>query len=108
MRSQDLYLKDIIEYGRKAVSFTDNIDYQSFQKDEKTILAVIRCIEVIGEASGKLSDAVKNLLPEVPWKYITNIRNVLIHNYSGVNTRKVWDTVKEDIPVLIHKIEKGA
>ena len=78
---------------------------EQFKKDMKTYLVTVWCIEVIGEAAKNLDDETKSIYPDIPWKYIANMRNVLIHNYSGVDMEKVWDTVKNDIPDLLNKLK---
>ncbi len=106
MRDQTLYLKDITDYAGKAIEFTKGITLSAFLADEKTCLAVIRCIEVIGEAAGKLDDNIRAHYPEIPWKSVANMRNILIHNYAGVDLEKVWDTVMKDIPELLKRLKE--
>lgn len=99
------YLDDIIKYIEKAEKYTSNITYEYFLGDDKTSDAVIRCIEVIGEASNKIPDEIKNKYP-IPWRDITNMRNRIIHGYFDVDIEEVWLAVKEDMKELKPFIQK--
>lgn len=94
------YVEDIIEAMDDAMSFVEGIEYDDFSKDKKTIYAVVRAIEIIGEAVKKLPDRVKEGYPEIPWKDMAGMRDKLIHEYFGVDLRRVWNTVRRDIPSL--------
>ena len=83
-----------------AMSFVEGMEYDDFPKDRKTVYAVIRAIEIIGEAVKKIPELVKNRYPQIPWRDMAGMRDKLIHEYFGVNLRAVWDTVKQDIPNL--------
>lgn len=76
------------------------LDFESFAKDDKTIFAVIRALEIIGEASRKIPKAVRSRYPDVPWKDMAGMRDKLIHDYFGVDLRVVWKTVQKDLPPL--------
>lgn len=77
-----------------------------FLEDEKTQSAVIRELEVIGEATKRISDNYKNSHTEIPWKLMSGMRDVLIHDYEGVDPYTVWDTIQQNIPILIEQIKK--
>jgi uncharacterized protein with HEPN domain len=98
------YLQDIYDALAEVAIFIDGMTYQDFLKDKKTINAVIRSIEVIGEASKQLPKAVKDKNPSIPWKKMTGMRNKVIHEYFGVDTEIVWKTAKKQIPTLKKKI----
>jgi uncharacterized protein with HEPN domain len=93
-------IDDIIEAINKIDRYTGGIDFDSWLKDEKTIDAVIRNIEVIGEASSHLPKEIQEQFEDVPWKMMRGIRNILAHEYFGVDLEIVWKTVKEDLPAL--------
>jgi len=95
-----VYLADILDSASKAIEFTKGISFNSFLKDEKTQYAVIRAIEIIGEASKKRPKSLKNKYSTIPWREISGMRDKLIHDYFGVNQKVVWKTVKEDLPAL--------
>jgi len=100
------YIKDIIDAMKKAEKFTDKIDFIEFEKDDKTNFAVIRALEIVGEATKKIPKFVKVKHPEIPWKEMTGMRDKMIHDYFGVDLSVVWDTVKVDIPKIKPLIKK--
>ncbi len=100
------YLNDILDAINKGIAFTENMTFEVFAKDEKTQFAVIRAIEVVGEASKKITNEIKNQSGEIPWKNIGGMRDMLIHDYFGVNINVVWETVSKDFPELKNKISK--
>lgn len=100
------YVDDVIDAMSKTRKFTQGMDFKKFSKDEKTIFAVTRAIEIIGEAVKKIPASVKKHYPDVPWKEMAGMRDKLIHEYFGVNLRAVWDTIKNDIPAIKPTFEK--
>ncbi len=76
------------------------MSFEDFSKDRKTYQAVIREFEIIGEAIGNLSEEYKNKHKNVPWQDIKDFRNILIHEYFGVDLEIVWKVIEEDLPVL--------
>jgi len=102
MRKRDYrdYLKDIIDSIEDTKSFTENMTFEDFAKDRKTINAVIRSIEVIGEAAKKIPKSIRDRYPSIPWKKIAGMRNKMIHEYFGVDIEILWKTIKGDVPPL--------
>jgi uncharacterized protein with HEPN domain len=94
------YLRDILDSIEKAQQFTAGMNFDQFRDDDRTKYAVVRALEIIGEASTKIPDAIKGQNPNLPWRQIVGIRNKLVHEYFGLNIRVIWNTVKEDLPVL--------
>ncbi len=101
------YLQDMLDACIKATDFIKNISLAEFVGDEKTQFAVIRALEIVGEASKKVSQSFKDQNPEIPWKVIAGMRDKMIHDYMGVNRTVVWKTVIEDIPPLIARLRKA-
>ena len=100
------YILDIINAMNKGMDFIDSMKREEFIRDEKTVFAVIRAIEIIGEAVKYIPEDVKKEYPKIPWKEIAGMRDKLIHAYFGVNLVRVWKTVKEEIPALKPLFEK--
>jgi uncharacterized protein with HEPN domain len=107
MKDQNLLLNDILEYSKKAIEFTKGLTFEQFVVDNKTFLATVRCLEIIGEASKKIDENIKSLYRDIPWKKITGMRDVIIHNYDGINKDIVWNTVINNLPEIIKIIEKS-
>ena len=107
MRDEDkVRLQHIIEEAKMACSFVQGCTFEDFVKDEKTVRAVIRSVEVIGEAASKISNELKNTHNEVPWGKIIGMRNRLIHVYFDIDYDVVWQTVHKNIPELIEIMQK--
>jgi uncharacterized protein with HEPN domain len=87
------YVEDIVGAMSNSEEFVRGMKYEEFIKDQKTIYAVVRALEIIGEAVRKIPAPVRNRYPEIPWKNMAGMRNKLIHEYFGVNLRIVWDAV---------------
>jgi uncharacterized protein with HEPN domain len=92
------YLEDILQAIQKAEDFTRNMDFRTFSEDDKTVFAVVRALEIIGEASKKIPPEFKQQNPDLPWRDMAGMRDKLIHDYFGVNEEVVWNTVLEDLP----------
>ena len=100
------YIEDIIGAMDKAINFIKNISYEKFTRDDKTVFAVVRALEIIGEAVKNVPDDIRKDYPEIPWKDMAGMRNKVIHEYFGVKLKIVWKTVKEKIPSLKPIFEK--
>jgi uncharacterized protein with HEPN domain len=94
------YLSDITNALDEIEEFTKDMSYEAFAADRKTINAVIRSLEVLGEATKHIPAAVRKKHPDIPWKNMAAMRDVLIHNYMGVDLKTVWKVAKERLPEL--------
>ena len=106
MRSQTLYLRDILESINLIEEFVEGLDLEGFKKDIKTSDTVIKRFENIGEATKSIPEDVKTRYNEVPWKEMAGMRDILIHSYFGTEFEAVWLAAKTSVPELIPKIEK--
>ncbi len=93
MWRDDAYLLDILLAARRAREFSANLTPEEFKKSELHQQAIVRTLEIIGEAAGKISDEVRQSHPEIPWLRLIRTRNHLIHQYFRIDLDKVWDIV---------------
>jgi len=106
MRDPLVYIDDILDPMEKAEAFTAGIDYVQFEDDVRTIYAVIRALEIIGEAVKRLPADFREQYPSMPWKDMAGMRDKIIHGYDEVDLRIVWKVVKEDIPMLKPRLQQ--
>jgi uncharacterized protein with HEPN domain len=105
-RDPRLYLSDILDSGGAIQEFVRGFSFEEFCNDRRTYSAVIREFEVIGEAAGKLFDELKQKDPDVEWQDIKDFRNLLIHEYFGVDLEIVWKVIQDDLPVLMDAVRE--
>lgn len=94
------HLGDVLEAMQRIVAYTRGLSWEQFMKDRRTQDAVLRNIEVVGEAVKGLSGAIKKQHPAIPWKEMAGMRDKVIHHYFGVNYDTVWTVACEEIPKL--------
>jgi len=104
-RNIRLYITDILEYMTRAEEHVSGLNFERFLKDNKTCDAVIRCIEVIGEATKNIPDEVRKRYASIPWRDMAGMRDKIIHSYFMVDFEEVWLVVNEEIPKLRPMIE---
>lgn len=100
------YLRDIITMMDKIESFTEGLDFDRFIQDDKTYMAVVRGIEVIGEAAKHVPGVVRKKYSNVPWKRMAGMRDKLIHAYFGTDATIVWESATALIPALKPQVMK--
>lgn len=100
------YLQDILEVSTKAQMFVEDVDFATFEKNDEKVYAVIRALEVIGEAVKFIPQTEREKYPQIPWKAVAGMRDKLIHGYFDVNSRRVWETVQRDLPPLREVIQQ--
>lgn len=104
--SRDLtYLADILQAARLVQDFATGVAAEAFFEDPLRQSAILRQLEITGEATKRLSEAFRSSHPEIPWRNMAGMRDVLIHAYDHVDLEEVWKTVERDIPRLIALIE---
>jgi uncharacterized protein with HEPN domain len=105
-RDDEIRLKHMLDAAREAESFVVGLKRTALDANRMLVLAVIKDIEIIGEAASKVSDECHNQYPQIPWRDITGMRNHLIHGYFKINLDQVWSTLQDDLPPLIAELEK--
>ncbi len=99
-KDETMYLSHIRDAIEKIESYIHDVSYEQFFSNSMIIDAVVRKLEIIGEATNKLSEDFCKNYPEVPFRDIIDMRNILIHDYAGVNNKVVWETCKKNLPEL--------
>jgi len=92
---------DIIESAQKILAYTAGVTFTEFQINDEKQDAVLRRILVIGEATKRLSPEFKQLYPDIPWRDIAGIRDIIVHEYNRVDVERIWDVVENDLPILL-------
>ena len=107
MRKDDeIRLRHMRDAGREALDFARNETRASLGKDRKLEFALVKAIEIVGEAASKVSEECREDLPQIPWTNIIGMRNRIIHAYFDINLDILWKTLTEDLPPLIAELEK--
>ncbi len=100
------YVRDMLYAAEQAEHFIHDMTWDSFRSDTKTIFAVIRALEVIGEAARHIPKSVRTRYTEVPWEEIIGMRNIVIHEYFGIDLEVIWKTLQQDLPPLRAALSK--
>ncbi len=100
MRDFQVYLEDIIDALNSIEAYTKGLTYEAFVNDRKTVDAVIRNFEIIGEAAKQVPLSIRREYSKVPWRDMAGMRDKLIHGYFGIQLDVVWKTIKERLPPL--------
>ena len=102
-----LYFEDILESTKKIEGYIANLTYNDFVKDNKTIDAVVRNLETIGEAAKQIDEETKKKYDDIPWREIVDFRNRIIHGYFVIDYEIIWQIISKDLPDLKQKVEKA-
>ncbi len=106
MRDYRLYLEDILEAINRIEEYTRSLSFEEFAKNNLVIDAVVRNLEIIGEACRSLPEEIRQKNPDIEWRKIIGLRNILIHQYFGIDIDILWDIVKKKLPDLKLKIKR--
>jgi uncharacterized protein with HEPN domain len=104
-RKWELRIRDILTSIERIMEYTRNLDYENFLSDTRTVDAVVHNFEIIGEAVAHLPEEIVAGNPEIPWQDMRDMRNVLAHEYFGINEKIVWQTIQDDLPSLVPQLK---
>jgi uncharacterized protein with HEPN domain len=105
-RDSRVYLEDVLDAAAKIRSYVAGLGFASFQADGRTVDAVVRNLEIIGEAIKQLPEELRAIHPEVEWKKVAGLRDILIHHYFGIDVEIIWDVVQHKLPDLEAKVSQ--
>ena len=106
MKDDEVYLRHILDAIEKIETYLHSQTHESLSQNDMMIDAVVRELEIIGEATNHLSDQFRAAHPEIPWRDAIDMRNFLIREYFGVRTHIVWDTCQNDLPLMKELIDR--
>lgn len=104
-RRFDLYIQDILTSMQRILSYLDGHDFESFQKNFMVADAVVRNFEIIGEAAKKIPKEIQDRNPEIPWKKMYQLRNIVSHAYFEIDYETVWEIVTKQLPQNLHDMQ---
>ncbi len=105
MRHDDAYLLDMLLAAREAGTFIVGLTFPEFKRNRMAQLAILKAVELVGEAASQISPEGKEAHPEIPWAKIIGMRNRLVHGYFNIKLERVWETVQQDLPHLVALLE---
>ena len=105
-REWGFYLNDMIIFSEKVLDYTEGLDQEGFEADEKAYDATLRKLELIGEAATHIPDAIRETFSAIPWRQVVATRNRLIHGYLGIDNEIIWSIIRDDIPLLLKELKR--
>ena len=106
MRRDDAsYPLDMLVAARDAVAFSEGLSFSRFVGEQRSQLAIVKAVEIVGEAAARLSRETTEAHPDIPWREVVGMRNRLVHGVFDIDLQVVWDSVQKDLPVLIAHLE---
>lgn len=106
-KDDEIRLRHMLDAAREALSFAHGRTRGDLDNDRQLVLALVKAIEIVGEAAARVSEPTRRRLPDMPWERIVGMRNRLVHAYFDINPDIVWRTGQEDLPELIALVEKA-
>jgi len=105
-RDWQLYVDDMRQACRKVLRYTKGLDLERLRRDEKAYDAVVRNLEVVGEAAKHIPETVRARMPGIEWRKIAGLRDILAHAYFGIDDTVLWDLIQEKVPPLLDALEQ--
>ncbi|MBM4121037.1 MAG: DUF86 domain-containing protein [Nitrospira sp.] len=105
-RDYKVYLEDVLEAIGKIRRYTTGLSMDALSKDDKTFDAVVRNLEIIGEAVKRIPEGVRGKYPDVDWKKIGGVRDILAHEYFGIDIEIIWDIIQHKLPVFEEQVKQ--
>jgi uncharacterized protein with HEPN domain len=107
MQNKDyIRIRHILDASEDAILFLKDKSKDDFKNDKILIYALVKALEIIGEAANLISTEIQDKFPEIPWRDMIDMRNFLVHEYFGINEEIVWNTVKIELPKLLTAMKK--
>jgi len=103
-RSFRTFLEDIREAAEKIAKYIEGLDYTKFMENDMVCDAVVRNLEIAGEAARNISDELRTRYSQIPWRQLVGLRNIMIHAYFGVDYENIWKIVSEELPAISSSI----
>lgn len=105
VRDWKFRITDILEALQDSLEITRGLDYETFRQDKRTLKAVLYNLAVIGEAARKVPEEIVVRYPAIPWREMGDMRNVVIHEYFGIDSKILWETIKNELPPLENRLK---
>lgn len=105
VRDWKFRIADILEAVQDTLEITRGMEYETFRQDKKTLKAVLYNLAVIGEAARKLPEEVTARFSSIPWREMGDMRNVVIHQYFGIDIKILWETIENELPPLVQRLK---
>ncbi len=104
-RSLKLYLEDILQSGNKVLNFTTNMTLEELVRDERTFDAVAHNLQIIGEATKNIPEEIRSQYPQVEWRKIAGLRDIIAHTYFSIDEEIIWDIIQNKLSILLEQIQ---
>lgn len=105
-RDADLPVRHMLDHAREALAMVEGRTREDLDRDRQLELALTRLLEIVGEAANRVPEEVRTRYPTVPWRYVVDFRNRLIHGYDSVDLDIVWSIVRTDLPDLVRALDE--
>lgn len=105
-RDVRLFVAGMLEGIARIERYTAGLDLEGFAADERTVDAVVRNLEIIGEAARQIPEAIRERYPDIPWRRVIGFRNIVVHEYFAVDVGIIWTIVRENLPALKTKLRQ--